>query len=567
MSFNECRWRVLAALVAAGLAVAGCSSSDDPLAVTPGTGSSSDPGTDPVGDTGTPDGGVVVVGSGELLEPKNAEGYAQKGPFQAGAQVTVREFLIDGSGYLTGKGRTWTTTTNNEGLISFATLPWEDGVLAKVTVEGPYFDEIANAFTVTPLRLNAMMQVSKDAPLGNVNLFTHLASRYIEYWLEAGGWAYGDLRGWSNDLLAWMFGLETQADQLNLLDNLGYLVNRDSQVLLAYSAAASKLGLTQAQLDAMAEEFALYVEEDAWPAGPGRQAFESLLAEVAENGDALLAQARQNLQSQYGRVYPYYDAFRVGAGICWFSDRLCGDDSYLGGLSVAGGQTVEIPIVSGAPGSYGLLIQGTNQSFAIKILQDSGATIESVNPGPTSFTERALIPFKSNTKYRLSITNGGTSSASLDIYLSKLNEGSPDDPRPIGVGTTDAVVGRTWGGVAQNDQSYYQLVAPAGSYDITISGYPCSASTTPLTMRVRWWDHDMTEPLPAEVAGQDPFVNGTMLASSAEAGCSQTVTVQSEALKPNRIYLTVKSEYPARTTLPDERPNLGNEFRITVTRN
>src|SRR5690606_10615852 len=126
------------------------------------------------------------------------------------------------------------------------------------------------------------------------------------------------------------------ADQLNLLDNLGYLVNRDSQVLLAYSAAAAKLGLTQAQLDAMAEEFALYVEEDAWPAGIGRQAFESLLAEVSANGDALLAQARQNLQSQYGRVYPYYDGFRVGAGICWFSDRLCRDDSWLGGVSVGG---------------------------------------------------------------------------------------------------------------------------------------------------------------------------------------------------------------------------------------
>lgn len=77
----------------------------------------------------------------------------------------------------------------------------------------------------------------------------------------------------------------------------------------------------------------------------------------------------------------------------------------------------------------------------------------------------------------------------------------------------------------------------------------------------------MTEPLPAEVAGQDPFVNGTMLASSAVTGCSQTVTVQSEAQKPNRIYLTVKSEYPARTDLPTDRPNLGNEFRITVTRN
>lgn len=143
--------------------------------------------------------------------------------------------------------------------------------------------------------------------------------------------------------------------------------------------------------------------------GSGRQAFESLLAEVSQNGDALLAQGRRNL-------------------------------------------------------------------------------------------ERVLIPFEGNTKHRLSITNGG-------------------------------------------------------------------ASTTPLSMQVRWWGHDTTEPFPAEVPGQDPFVSGTMLAQSAVAGCSQTVTVQSEALKPNRICLTVKSEYPARTTLPDERPNLGNEFRITVTRN
>jgi len=311
MGFNVCRWRVVAALVAAGLVVAGCSSGDDPLTVTTGTGSSTDSGADGVGDTGTPGGGGVVIGGGALLEPKNAEGYAQKGPFRAGAQVTVQEFLLDGAGYLTGKGRTWTTTTNNDGQISFAALHWEDGVVAKVTVEGTYFDEIANAFTATPLKLNAVMQVSKDAPLGTVNLFTHLASRYIEYWLEDGEWNYGELRSWSNELLTWMFGLETEAHKLNLL-----------------------------QLDAMADEFARYVEEDEWPAGPGRQAIEALLAEVSANGDTLLATARQNLLTQYGRVFPSYERFRVGTGICWFSNRLCGDEPHLDVLSVGGGQTV-----------------------------------------------------------------------------------------------------------------------------------------------------------------------------------------------------------------------------------
>src|SRR5690606_9934122 len=110
-----------------------------------------------------------------------------------------------------------------------------------------------------------------------------------------------------------------------------------------------------------------------------------------------------------------------------------------------------------------------------------------------------------------------------------------------------------------------QLIAPAGSYDITISGYTCGSPTPALSMRARWWDHDMTEPLPEEVSGQNPFSNGSVLAASAVADCSQTMSVQSEELKPNRLYFMVQSE-GLRTTLPGERLNLRNDFKITVTR-
>ena len=214
----------LFALVVA-LALAGCNSdssssgADDVASPTPTTQpqsptpSETDPETDP------------PMQSADPLVPVAGEGYAQKGPYQTGATVTVQE--LDSQGSLTGQ--TWSTQTDADGKIRFEGIGWQG--LAMVTVNGHYFNEYSGAYTPEPFRLRAVMYVSDETLVGNVNLFTHLIARYMEYWLPE-GYTYEELRGWANDYIMTWFGLMTPPENLNLLDSIDPATDRDSYMLL-----------------------------------------------------------------------------------------------------------------------------------------------------------------------------------------------------------------------------------------------------------------------------------------------------------------------------------------------
>src|SRR5690554_886849 len=138
-----------------------------------------------------------------VLEPSPGEGYAQKGPFQNGTTVTVEGLNPNGS----LSGNTWSTETGPDGKISFQEIGWEG--LAMVTVTGHYFNEITGTWSPDTFRLRAVMPVSSSELVGNVNLFTHLAARYYEYWMPQ-GYSYEELRDeYLNDYLMTWFGLST----------------------------------------------------------------------------------------------------------------------------------------------------------------------------------------------------------------------------------------------------------------------------------------------------------------------------------------------------------------------
>ena len=124
-----------------------------------------------------PTGSDPPPSSGEILDPQSGEGFAQKGPFQSGAVVTITMLDMTNNGAPTGS--VWTTVTAFNGLIYYADIP---SGIAMVTVEGNYFNEYSGTFSTTPLRLRGIMEVGEGAPPSNINLFTHLAARYIEYW-------------------------------------------------------------------------------------------------------------------------------------------------------------------------------------------------------------------------------------------------------------------------------------------------------------------------------------------------------------------------------------------------
>jgi hypothetical protein len=430
------------------------------------------------------------------------------------------------------------------------------------------------------------MEVGEGAPPSNINLFTHLAARYIEYW-TAEGYAYESNRGWANWFFEEWFGFKTTPDQLNILDNRGTLINNDSKTLLLYSAAAAKIGMTQAQLDQLAEDFARFdggwldaqgneLDGPVWPAGTGFDLMLALFAEVDENGEALYTQARNNLLQEYGRFFSFSDwgGHRAVSGYCGFAKVLC-TDTWLEPVPYLGAIGTAIPMRVGLAGSYAILVRHDNSSglnFSMHYPDDTGFTcclnppLHSKAAGVNSFTELFIRPLstKQRTDYVLSI-GGGLDQSITSVSMRRLSDGIPDEPLPLYEGDNQAYLGINWG-TWDNTNSYYQLIAQAGTYNVTVSGYPCGQTFTPLAIWAYSWDHDMTEPLPVELAGQNPFENSGQLqyaSGSSNVGCSAQFTLTAQD-QPNRLYLRLKAE-ALRGSINNEA-DINHAFNIRVVR-
>lgn len=539
-----------------------------------GSGSSSKTVTDSSTGTDSSTDSNPPVSSGELLEPQAGEGYAQKGPFQAGALATITMLDMSNNGAPTGG--VWTAETAADGLIYYADIP--NGI-AMVTVEGNYFNEFSGAFSTTPLRLRGIMEVGEGAPPSNVNLFTHLAARYIEYW-TAEGYDYEEYRDWANWFFEQWFGFKTTPDQLNILDNRGPLINNDSKTLLLYSAAASKIGMTQAQLDQLADDFAQLdggyldaqgnvLDNPIWPEGSGFDLMRTLFAEVDENGETLYTQARNNLQQEYGRFFASseWGGHRAVGGYCGFAQVLC-TDTWLEPVTYSSAAGKEIPIRLGLSGSYAILARHQNSSglsFAMLPPEGTGTTLHSKSAGVNSFTELFIRPLAGRSDYLLRIS-GGQDPTINSVSMRRLSDGIPDEPVPLYEGDNDAYLGTNWG-TWDNTNSYYQILVQAGVYEVTVSGYPCGQTITPLAIWAYYWDHDMTEPLPVEVTGQNPFENSGQLlyaSGSTNVGCAAQFTLTAPGTRPNRLYLRVKAE-ALRGSINNES-DINVDYNIRVVR-
>lgn len=524
----------LFALVVA-LALAGCNSdssssgADDVASPTPTTQpqsptpSETDPETDP------------PMQSADPLVPVAGEGYAQKGPYQTGATVTVQE--LDSEGSLTGQ--TWSTQTDSDGKIRFEGIGWQG--LAMVTVNGHYFNEYSGAYTPEPFRLRAVMYVSDETLVGNVNLFTHLIARYMEYWLPE-GYTYEELRGWANDYIMTWFGLMTPPENLNLLDSIDPETDRDSYMLLLYSAAMAKAGLTQADVDALAEDFAVTDAgwADEWPEGPGKQALMKMFNEAQNNEAALIEQARKALQQEFGRVFQATEsgANRVAGTICVYAGVLCpwGD---LTNIPISP-EPRDIPVSVPYSGSYGFLMNLNDNG--------SGATarfgrapgdnsIRSVSGSVSDFLEFMIQPIEGDRRYNLGLSST-TNKTVTSVRMFQLSQGIKKDPYPLVVGDNAGLVGIEWG-TFRNTDSYYQLIAGPGRYRFTIGGYTCGTSTAPVVVRGYQWDWDIREPLPEDQAGRTPFDTAST-AQPSENQCSHQIELINDT-HPNRLYLHVEA--------------------------
>lgn len=164
-------------------------------------------------------------------EEKNYDfvGYAQKGPFVTGSNVTIIE--LDEN--LSPTGKTYfSTIDDNAGHFTFPNVSLASQYV-QLKVEGNYFDEIGNHSLGEPITLFSIIDVTDHSTI-NINILTHIEHLRI-FTLVSNGESYSDARAQAQYELLTVFNLENYStDNAELLDITSSDI--DDGILLAISA-------------------------------------------------------------------------------------------------------------------------------------------------------------------------------------------------------------------------------------------------------------------------------------------------------------------------------------------
>lgn len=236
---------------------------------------------------------------GDPVVPERS--YGQKGPFRPGATVTASRLLADGS--LSEDDRRSGITAGN-GEIFLPPLPWSGAT--HLLIEGRSFDEVAGVYGDDDIRLEGLLTVEDGELRGNVNLLTHLLSYRARALLqehqgdEGFGWEEAKEQA-IEDLDTW-FSVDIDPSELNFLfqADVRQVLRAPSAELLLLSAAFSKLGYGQQELDRLAEAFAGGFGEGV----EGFELYEAMGALAYRESEELLETARQNLADHFGADAP-----------------------------------------------------------------------------------------------------------------------------------------------------------------------------------------------------------------------------------------------------------------------
>jgi hypothetical protein len=117
----------------------------------------------------------------DIVRQYTVKGYAQKGPFLNGTDVSIAEY--DKKLFPTGK-IFFSTITDNTGSFQIPNISLiSDFVLIKA--EGRFFNEILNGINSNEITLYSFADISEGAQI-NVNLMTHILMDRMQYLVQSG---------------------------------------------------------------------------------------------------------------------------------------------------------------------------------------------------------------------------------------------------------------------------------------------------------------------------------------------------------------------------------------------
>lgn len=169
------------------------------------------------------------TGTGEE-KTYSIEGYAQKGPFIVGTDVTVSELSED----LYPTGRVFfATILNDEGYFELPGVVLASPYI-QIKIRGRYFSETGGYVTNEELTLYSLADINQAETI-NVNLLTHLEKERVEHLVQEEDYSFEDAKEKAKeeilDTFEWSEFSVDNSENLDLTEN-----NTGGAVLLAVSS-------------------------------------------------------------------------------------------------------------------------------------------------------------------------------------------------------------------------------------------------------------------------------------------------------------------------------------------
>lgn len=460
---------------------------------------------------------------------------AQKGPFRAGATVTVSQ--LDSDGVETDNQATAVMEEN--GSFTFPSVSWEGPSL--IAIDGTFFNEVTGNFSSESRSLTAIVDLPGEED-ANVNLYTHMVAEGVRHYMGDGhDFHDDDIRRIVRDALKELTGITSDPNELDLLHAAENPEEADGANLLLFSAAFLEAGLDASDLAAIIEDFQGDGDIDAG----GEDAWRRLQLAREDNPD-LLPEAVQTLQNQYSTEPP---ASVNTSAIAWLLDPcqaakanqtrvVCVDDSFHGDHAQDNEEWVTfVPLITGR---YTIYLSGDPG-----VNDDNANTCNwELNPdtlGDSDHTdgfcgvEDYTAVLQAGEEYPIYPRVGKFEDQQAAYFILSADRNSDGtDSREGAVEMKyfpfDGYVGTH---IGASDNAYYRFSSgSAGEHTISVGGYPCAGSS-----------HVEVELYEAPLNATDPFDAGYSIASSSEESCSQTITQSLEASRDYFVKITNKTAY------------------------
>lgn len=425
-----------------------------------------------------------------------AQGYAQKGPMQSGADVTLTA-LEEGQ----PTGDPITTQTGTYGEFDFDEIDINGPAL--LSVEGYFFDEAAGNFTGTPVELKSVVFIDDDEDFStNVNMLTHLLHEHALEQLaerEPDGDEPKDILADVLDDYLEMTDLSVSPINLNLLaDHEDPIFQQESALLLALSIAASAADDVQDLLDDLAA---------GWDGDSGeftdsnQDRWDDLLVDAGDKLNDIddYIQALEDFYSGTQAAQPVDDWSRIGQATTCSTGRMVDPDAPSDAIEIClyrpterlfdEDETKYFVFEQPDDGAFYISVSGTNVDsnlYTSSSPDHSGQSIQDCLDGCALGAQ-----IRSAGSYLIvTVRNLGGSGNEATITARRYNQGSPGSPTLIDparaeratlvnndyeqfAGTARSYEMSDTGGSNDPNHSYYWFVLPPGHSSLFVELSPC----------------------------------------------------------------------------------------------